>query len=59
DTDRILMGQIGHLGHNTPEQHLELNPDGIKIQTASHFQNITGSTNRDVSTIQSQNFNYN
>ncbi|CAI2193541.1 6296_t:CDS:1, partial [Funneliformis geosporum] len=34
-------------------------PDEIKMQIASHFQNIAVSTNRDVSTIQSHNFNSN
>ena len=51
--DRIMVQA------DTPNQHLELVPDEIKRQTASHFQNIAGSTNRDVSNDNSPNFNSN
>src|SRR5215216_6051113 len=51
--DRIMIHA------DTPNQHLELVPDAIKRQTASHFQNIAGSTNRDVSSFNSPNLNPN
>ena len=51
--DRIMIHA------DTPNQHLELVPDEIKKQTASHFQTIAGSTNRDVSSYNSPNLNPN
>ena len=48
--DRILVN------HNTPDQHLALDPDAIKIHTAQHFQTVTDSTNKNVTDPSSENF---
>ena len=51
--DRILVN------HNTPDQHLALDPAAIKHHTAQYFQSVAGSTNRNVTDPENNNFSPN
>src|SRR3954447_17368268 len=51
--DRILVD------HNTPNQHLALDPEAIKFHTAQYFQTIAGSTNRIVTDPDTADFSPN
>jgi hypothetical protein len=49
--DRLLINK------DSPDQYLELSPENIKKHTATHFQTVAGSNNREVTDETTSEFN--